>query len=296
MKLIKIISLILAFSVLFSLSSCKTDSVNETTTVFYEETTENITDERTTAPLVEITTNLPVEIVTEASTQAVETTEAPTQAVTEAETEAPSQDVTLWDAEKIAAFYKTAAENTGMSVKSEQIVELSDISVNNGALGGMFSFVTPVLSKFLSAKATVTDGITGDYNKLTASDMVSASARTRDSGTVLEFTLNGQSGNAAESPEGSVSHAISVVGDLGSIMLQLKDAGLPIEISVEKAIITYSDASVKVLVGEDGKIVNGTWSCNVEINLSDYTFAGAKVDSTRVVLKNVITVNGGFNS
>ena len=86
-----------------------------------------------------------------------------------------------------------------------------------------------------------------------------------------------------------------VVGDLLSIMRQLKEKGLPIDISVENTVVTYSEPVIKAVVDSDGKIVNGTWSCTVEVNLSDYKFAGSKVDSTVVVLDNTITVNGGFN-
>lgn len=299
MKLLRIVALISALSMLLTISACKAEKVNEATTEPDEKTTEYFYTEETTAAPVEITTAPPVETTTLPVVTVPEITDAVTEAQAEPPTEVETgltEDAALWDAAKIADVYKTAAINTGKGVQSEQIVELSDISVNNGALGGMFSFVTPVLSKFLSSKATVTDGITGDFTKLTAEDMSSSRAQKTDRGTVLEFSLNNQSGNAADAPDGSVSHAVSVVGDLGSIMLQLKDAGLPIEISVEKTIISYSDASVKVLVGEDGKIINGTWICTVEINLSDYSFAGAGVDSTRVVLKNKITVNGGFNS
>jgi hypothetical protein len=77
-------------------------------------------------------------------------------------------------------------------------------------------------------------------------------------------------------------------------MSQLNDKGLPIEISVEDTLITYSEPVIKVLVGSDGKIVKGTWSCNIEISLSDYKFAGSAVDSTKVILNNKITAGGGF--
>ena len=91
-----------------------------------------------------------------------------------------------------------------------------------------------------------------------------------------------------------IAAPVYVVGDLLSIMSQLKDKGLPIEISVDKTVITYSEPVIKVLIGSDGKIAKGTWSCNVEISLSDYKFAGSTVDSTRVVLNNKITAGGGF--
>ena len=172
---------------------------------------------------------------------------------------------------------------------------LQDISVNNGQLGGVFSFVTPILSSFLSSSTTEIKGITGEYTLLTAEDVSSAVAYDTAEGTVIEMTLNTQVSTPSQDvTEGSVAHGIYVVGDLLSIMSQLKDKGLPIEISVDKTVITYSEPVIKVLIGSDGKIVKGTWNCNVEISLSDYKFAGSTVDSTRVVLNNKITAGGGF--
>lgn len=257
-----------------------------------ENTSEAVTEAESTTAEVQTS-----EIVTEAVTQA-QTTEAVSQEaiVTEADTTESSEDISAWSTEKIVEFYKNAAEQTGTSVQSEQTVGLQDISVNNGQLGGVFSFVTPILSSFLSSSTTVTDGITGDYKLLTAGDVYSAKAYESASGTVVEITLNPQTDKAdADRSGGSVAHGISVVGDLLSIMGQLKEKGLPIDISVENTVISYSEPVIKAVVGKDGKIINGTWSCTVEISLSDYKFAGSAVDSTVVVLDNKITVNGGFN-
>ena len=77
-------------------------------------------------------------------------------------------------------------------------------------------------------------------------------------------------------------------------MGQLKDRGLPIDIDLENTEIIYTNPRVSVLIGEDGNIINGTWSCTVEISLSDYKFAGSTVDSTKVILNNKITAGGGF--
>ena len=290
-----------AFVLIFAFSSCTTVSVEETTynseeaeiitqapvqdtTVSYEETT---AVQATLAP--ETTT---AGAATEATT--AESTTVPP--VTEAQTTAPAkEDVTQWDTARVIEFYKNAASATGSSVKSSQTVGLSDISVNNGQLDGVFSFVTPILSSFLSSSATVTDGITGDFGKLTAADAVSAAAYEASGGTAVEITLNEQTDTgSSDNRDGSVAHGIYIVGDLLSVMGQLKSKGLPIDIDTEKAVIKYTDPVIRVLVSDDGKIVNGTWSCTVEISLSDYKFAGSPVDSTVVVLNNKITVNGGF--
>lgn len=269
-----------------------TTAAVETTAITEVQTT--ILVETTVAP--EIHTTAMVETAVTPQTQATEAVTVPATETQPSVTEAVKDDVTTWDTEKIVEFYKNAAAATGTSVKSQQTVGLQDISVNNGQLDGVFSFVTPILSSFLSSSVTETDGITGDFMKLTAEDVSSARAYESSKGTVVEITLNGQTNNATENTaDGSVAHGIYVVGDLPSIMGQLNEKGLPIEISLDKTVLTYTQPVIKAVVGADGKIVNGTWSCTVEISLSDYKFAGSTVNSTRVVLDNKIVVSGGFN-
>lgn len=319
----RLVSLLTAFSLLFILSSCKETSVEEATDAFAEvetttagdiqsqETTteaeteaQTTTEIQTTVPVTETTTVASEQTtaettVPETTTVIAETTEAATQPepATEVQTtEATTESVSSWSAARVVEFYKNAAQQTGTSVKSQQTVELKDISVNNGQLGGMFSFVTPILSSFLSSSVTETDGITGDFALLSEADVSSAKVYEAENGTAVEITLNSQTDKASdEKREGSVAHGISVVGDLPSIMAQLKEKGLPIDISVENTVLTYTNPVIKVLIDDNGNIVKGTWSCTVEISLSDYKFAGSAVDSTVVVLNNKIVVNGGFN-
>jgi hypothetical protein len=291
----RFVAFTMIFALVFAFSACGGNSHEETTEVQTESESETavITDIQETTAYYE-QTSAPVTTAAPETTTAEITTEAPV--VTESVTSAPlKEDVTLWDTAKVVEFYKNAAAATGVSVQSSQTVGLSDISVNNGQLGGVFSFVTPILSSFLSSSATVTDGITGEYSKLTASDTSDARAYESSGGTVVEITLKEQEdkGNSV-SADGSVAHGIYIVGDLLSVIEQLKDKGLPIDINAENTVIKYTNPVIKVLVSEDGRIVNGSWSCTVEISLSDYTFAGAPVQSTRVVLENNITVNGGF--
>ena len=305
MKIKKTIALMSAISLLLAFSSCNTAPTEETTYGYVSDTSQNeVTDEsgftEATNSLQETTSE--ISLTEEKTTPAVENTTAAEETTEEEATTAienetaKASDVSEWDTEKALAFYKDAAEKTGDSVKSRQVIALSDISVNNGQLSGMFKYVTPMLSRFLSGSATETDGITGEYKLLASSDIASSKAYSAANGTVLEFTLNPQTDKAdSESRDGSVAHGISVVGDLGSIMGKLKEFGLPIEISLDKAVLSYSEPHIRVLVDENGKIINGTWEYTVEISLSDYTFAGAKVDSTVVVLENTITVNGGFS-
>lgn len=310
MKILKLISLALVFTLIFSFVSCKEEgSVEETLGETLSDVLSDYSPE-TEIPAVSDTTS---EVTTlNETTSQEETSEETTAIETTAATEIPateenttvseierttSAEDDLSDTEKSLSVYKAAAEKTGTTVKSEQVIALSDISVNNGQLSGMFKYVTPMLSRFLSGSSTVTDGITGEFSLLTKEDIASSEMYETEKGTVVEFTLNPQKNRAADnSSDGSVAHGISVVADLGGIMGKLKDFGLPIEINLEKAELSYSNPRIRVLIGKDGTIINGTWEYTVEISLSDYTFAGAKVDSTRVVLENTITVNEGFNA
>lgn len=310
MKILKLISLTLVFTLIFSFVSCKEEgSVEETRGETLSDVLSDYSPE-TEIPAVSDTTS-EVTALNETTSQE-ETSEETTAIETTAATEIPateenttvseierttSAEDDLSDTEKALSVYKAAAEKTGTTVKSEQVIALSDISVNNGQLSGMFKYVTPMLSRFLSGSSTVTDGITGEFSLLTKEDIASSEMYETEKGTVVEFTLNPQKNRAADnSSDGSVAHGISVVADLGGIMGKLKDFGLPIEINLEKAELSYSNPCIRVLIGKDGTIINGTWEYTVEISLSDYIFAGAKVDSTRVVLENTITVNEGFNA
>ncbi len=291
----KLFASVTAFAVLFVFSSCciLTDK-NEPSSEDIIETTGSIVGDvpSETFPAVETTvlTQVPSsENVTEHPSTEAPTTEAPT-------TETAAEDVSSWSTEKTVDFYRNAATLTGSGVKSVQSIGLNDISVNNGQLGGVFSFVTPILSSFLSQSTTETDGITGNFTRLTAEDISSARAYEVSGGVAVEITLKEQSSNAgSDISDTHVAHGISVVEDLPSIMSQLNEKGLPIDISMENTVITYKNPVIKAVISEDGKIINGTWSCTVEISLSDYKFAGSKVDSTEVVLSNTITVNGGFS-
>ena len=284
----KIISFSIVLVLLFTLSSCGGKSADNTpdTPAFNEIQTTNTHETVSFYNEIPETTTLETTTASQEQTTAVTTTEVTT----------VIEDFSSWDTAKILEVYKNAVSSTGTSVKSSQTVELQDISVNNGQLGGMFSFVTPILSSFISSSTTETDGITGNPSALTTADISTAKAYADTNGTVIEITLNGQTDNAASAgSDGSVARGISTVGDLGSIISQLKDKGLPLDIPVENAVITYSNPLIKAVVDKDGKIINGTWSCTVEISITNYKFAGSKVDSTKVVLGNTFTVGGGFN-
>ena len=195
----------------------------------------------------------------------------------------------------IIEMYKAAAVKSSPNLKSNQDIYLKNISINNGEFEKVMDFVTPIMAKLLANNSKEIDGITGGYKLLTENDVVSAKTYPVGSNTAIELVIKNYVGVARDNLHAApVGHAINTVGDIGVVTDQLKDLGLPMEISDENTSVHYTNPAVKVVVDQNGYIVNGTWSYTVDIRLNNYKVFGKPVNSTSVVMDNVISVNGGF--
>lgn len=200
-----------------------------------------------------------------------------------------------WSKEQIVEVYKNAAQKSNSSAKSAQSINLKNISVNNGQYEGLFEFITPIMSKLLANNSTDKDGITGGYINLTSADVAQAKAYEMGDNIAVELVMIEQTSGANDDAlSGSVGHAITAVGDIGEVVQQLTDLGLPLEISEKDTKIYYTNPVVKVLINSNGEIVSGTWEYTVEISLNNYKAFGKAVETTSVIMDNIITVNGGF--
>ena len=151
------------------------------------------------------------------------------------------------------------------------------------------------MSKLLANNSDDTPGITGGYINLSDSDIASARAYKSGKNIAVEMTMKEQvSGPRENAQSGSVGHVIDAVGDIGVVVDQLKDLGMPLELSEKDTKIYYTNPTVKVLVNSDGKIINGTWKYTVEIRMDNYKAFGTEVETTSVIMDNIITVGGGF--
>ncbi len=259
------------------------------------------TDENTTlADEANGTTASPVD-VSQTTTTVPSDTDASETSVTSATSATAETDTTAattpaeWTKAQIVDAYKKAAAKSNATAKSDQVITLTKISVNNGEHQNVMDFITPIMSKLLSNNSKETDGITGGFNNLTEADIASAKAYKNGSALVIEMQMNKQTAGINEDAKsGSVGHAITAVGDISVVTKQLKDLGIPLELNEKQTKIHYTNPTVKVVIGPDGKIVNGTWQYTVEIRMDNYTAFGKVVDTTSVIMKNVITVNGGF--
>lgn len=218
----------------------------------------------------------------------VEISEATTVAVSE-------KDLSAFTKAEMVELYKNAAIRSHSSVTSQHSAQVTKISINGSELSGAFDFVKKIISSFISKNSDDTQGITGGYKNLSEADVKSIRAYPSGKNTAIEIVLNNQvDGAKGDVQGGSVGHAIDVVGDISAVTGELTELGLPIEIPEESTSIHYTNASVKVMVDENGKIIRGTWKYTVEIRLKDYKAFGADVESSSIVMDNVITVGGGF--
>lgn len=200
-------------------------------------------------------------------------------------------DISQWSYAEIAEFYKNAAIKTHKGAKSERNITLTSIDVNNGQYENVFEFITPIMAKILARNSTEVDGITGGFTKLTESDIKTAKAYKQGNNTVIEMTMKNQvAGPREDMNEGTVGHAMAVVGDIGVVVDQLKEYGLPMELSDKDTSIHYSNAKLKVTVNPNGRIISGTWSYTVDIRMNNYKVFGKDVQNTSVVMVNTITL------
>ena len=296
MSIKRLTAIVLSFVMLFLLSGCNGDdgekTLQETTTqsVTQETAEEKVTDEAVTEEKTSSDEKVTVE-----NEDTTITDEETTSSVKKEETTKKSVSSDEWTKEKIAEVYKNAAKKSNATAKSSQKISLKKISVNNGEFEGFFDFIMPIMSKLLANNSKDTTGITGGYKNLTASDIANAKAYKVGDNTAIEMVMCEQvSGPSDDALSGSVGHAITAVGDIGAVVTQLKDLGIPLELSDKDTKIYYTKPVVKVLINSEGEIVKGTWKYTVEIRMDNYKAFGKAVDTTSVIMDNAITVNGGF--
>lgn len=279
------LAVILSVIMLFSLVACQKDddadenqgsTTTTTTMAFDEDITVN-----TTSP------------ATQPSDSSALSDENPTSAES---TQPVSDNPADWNTAQVIDFYKKAASKSNSSATSEQVVTIAEISVNDGEYEGLFNFVTPIMSKLLENNTQPKQGITGGYSYLSEADVKSAKAYRDGDKTIVEINLKDQvAGPKEDAMSGSVGHGVTAVGDISVVVDEMKDLGLPLELSDTNTKIYYTGAQIKVVVDSNRNIVNGTWFYRASIKLTDYKAFGKPVNSTCVVLDNKITVNGGFS-
>lgn len=263
-------------------------------------------DNQETTTNSNVITTLPDSTEENSDVQA-DVTEESTEGETTAEEETSAEEATTvsanpadWSKEEIVAFYKNAAIKS-TSAKSQQTMTMNELVVNNGdgLIGKFIDMATPLFKKALAKNSTEFDGITGGYEKLVPSDVKTAKAYKSGNYTVVEMTMIEQvDGVHGKTYEGTVGHAISVVGDLSVIEENLPMFDIDFENSDLK--IRYAKPTLKVKINQNGVIEKGTWSYQVQVNLKNLYIRNVRlpievtINSGHGSVDYLITVGGGF--
>ena len=278
----KYIAIIITVFLLLSITACN----KKDDTPVSESTTVSTITESTTQESVSFT-----EAITSPASNSATTVYTETTTLNAADNK---NDASLMSTSEIIELYKRAASKSDSKIKSVQNISLNDIKINDGTgmANSVIKMVKPIISTVVSGNSTEFDGITGGYSQLTVNDIQEASTSNSGDNIVVKLKMKDQTdkGQMSEA-EGSVGHAIFVIGDLSTVMGQLSDSGLPVEIQNENVSATYVDAVVNVTIDKDGNIINGTWKYIVTIGLENFKVAGSTVDRTEVTIENVITYN-----
>ena len=192
-------------------------------------------------------------------------------------------------------MYKQAATKSHDQVESSQTMAMPTMVVNDGdgALGFFINMVKPVIDSVIEKQATTYPGITGGYSKLVPSDVDTAKAYKEGNYTVIEMRMVEQTDGLYGDPqEGTVGHAINVLGNVATAVEQFPDFDIRYKEADIK--IHYADPIVKVRINENGIIEKGTWSYMTEIDIKHLQIESVMVDKAYAEIEYVIVVGGGF--
>ncbi len=243
--------------------------------------------------ITEALTDAQGEVVTQQGGEAVIVTEIHTEPITEPESLAA--DPEQWSKEEIIAFYKSSAIKSHPDATSTQTMELDHMIVNNGdgALGFFVKMADPIIKKALAKNSTSYGGITGGFNNLAVEDAASLKAYKSGEYTVIEMQMKEQTDGTYGSPfDGSVGHAISVLGNVSTAVAEFPDFKIDFENADIK--VRYSEPTVKVKINKDGIIERGTWSYMANVDIKHIDISGIMVDTADAAIFYEIKVGGGF--
>lgn len=221
------------------------------------------------------------------------------------ETEEPatlSDNPAEWTLAQIVEQYKLAAGKTHSSVTSYQNMTMREDSLKApGIADGLLNFAEGVMATALSNNSKNIPGITGGHQKLVVSDVAGARAYKSGNNIVIEMKMKEQvdKGNG-DMYSGTVGHAISVVGDIDSVIGQFSGLGMEAKIADQDCTLEYVNPVLKVTINSNGIIINGTWSYVVNITLNNLEISAmgitVPVKQATSIVDFYVILNGGFKA
>ena len=294
----KIVAILLVLSMMFAFVACKNDeNIDPTETNSEVQTDDQAANSDDVEPEVstdedasneESTTGDAEEPSTDKNTEKEEETETVT-------SKPLSDDPAEWSKDEIVAFYKQAAVKSHPTAKSSQTMVLNKLVVNDGdgALNFFLNMIKPVIDTALKNNTTSYNGLTGGFTKLVPSDVKSAKAYKQGKYTVIELTMVEQTdGLYGDAQEGTVGHAINVLGNVADAVEQFPDFDIKYKEADIK--VHYTEPTVKVRINDKGIIEKGTWRYVSDIYIRHLEVSGIMINKADAEIEYVIVVGGGF--
>lgn len=205
-----------------------------------------------------------------------------------------SDNPSQWTKAQVVEFYKISAKKSESRIQSSQKMILHKLEVkNSGLMGGFINMVEPVINTVIGNNEITFQGVTGGYNKLRASDAKTARAYKDGKYTIVEMTMVEQTdGIYGNANEGTVGHAISVVGNVSVVTEQFPAFNIDFENSDIK--IRYTKPTVRVKINEKGIIEKGTWSHYSKTDIKNLVINNIKINQANAEIEYVITTGNGF--
>ncbi len=257
-----------------------------------------VSDPTTTQPDVQAAaTDVAEDVIASTVAENTETVSENTSDVSAESTTAAQiiSDLSQWTSEEVVDFYKNAAAKSNPTAKSSQVMVLNKLIINNGegALGFFTKILEPAIRSVVKKNALEFDGITGGFHNLSVSDTKSVKAYKSGEYTVVEMTLKNQTDDIhANEYEGTVGHAITVLGDISRVIEQFPQ--FDVDLSKANIAVNYVNASLKVKINKDGIIEKGTWQYTCDPDISNVNISGITVKTADAEIDYIITVGGGF--
>lgn len=278
----KMFAILMSLAMLVSFASCGAD---DNTTPDTTEPSKNISVDQTLPDGSPDITAVAGDVSTDSSENTSDVSETVTL----------PDDPSQWTKEEIIEFYKKAADKSNPNAKSKQVMVLTEFIVNDGdgALGFFLKILEPAIASVIEKNELEFDGITGGFGALVPSDAKSVKAYKSGNYTVIEMTMHNQTdGIHANEYEGSVGHAITVLGDISRVLAEFPQFDVDVENADIK--INYINATLKVKINQNGIIEKGTWKYTCDPEIEHLKISGIMIDKADAQIDYIITVGGGF--
>ncbi|MBQ7542837.1 MAG: hypothetical protein IJT44_11165 [Clostridia bacterium] len=271
MKMKKLFALCTAAVLVLSMTACGGKETKEPDTTAAEIVTESLADESTTlsAEAESLTEDASAtEAVTdEAASEKADATEAASEAEATTEADAKKTPETV---EEIVEFYKQAATTTNKGkINANDKMELKYLDGGSGLVGGLISAFEPIAKNALAKNSGPIDHVTGGFDKLTADDVASATAKSDGKYTTIRINLKDQTdGMYGKSKEGHVGHGVSILDGVQKAIDELD--GVSVDASEGEIKLHYNNAYIDAKIDNDtGKIVSGKWHYIVDVSIDN---------------------------